>query len=314
MPKWMVGGPLSVALLWFAPMALAESEYWCDAQQVAVDQLPTLAASCPIGDGLWGKPPKRGDSLFWIQCGMLSQPMPLSTVKKLYQQISSDIWLKPEPKGERCLIGPYHDFSSASDDLKKIKKVATFEQAFIRQVLKKSTQPAVMKGKPVADSVSVKAHAVTPDAPSVTAVTTSKKSRQTLPVLVDPAQESSAEPASHASTAPTNSNFVLRKPIQVAGYTFSVPFSDNPQVQFYMEREVAWNRLDYDSAQRVCRSVGMRLVREREWSALLTSQQMQLHQWPVQLPYWGEGNKGLFVTGKISTLKSSSLLNVLCVK
>lgn len=60
MPKWILCCNLSVALLLFAPIASAESDYLCDAQQAAVNQLPVLDAACPIGDGLWGKKPKRG--------------------------------------------------------------------------------------------------------------------------------------------------------------------------------------------------------------------------------------------------------------
>lgn len=98
MPKWILCCNLSVALLLFAPIASAESDYLCDAQQAAVNQLPVLDEACPIGDGLWGKKPKRGDSLFWIQCGMLSKPMPLATVKP-FMNISRPIFgLSLSPK------------------------------------------------------------------------------------------------------------------------------------------------------------------------------------------------------------------------
>lgn len=44
------------------PIASAESDYLCDAQQAAVNQLPVLDAACPIGDGLWAKSPS-GETL-----------------------------------------------------------------------------------------------------------------------------------------------------------------------------------------------------------------------------------------------------------
>jgi len=41
---------------------------------------------------------------------------------------------------------------------------------------------------------------------------------------------------------------------------------------------------------------------------------MDSNQWPMHLPYWGWAQKGLFTNGKVSQLKGSSLLNVICVK
>ncbi len=72
--------------------------------------------------------------------------------KTLYEHISTDIWVKPEPKGARCLIGPYSDFAFASKELKR-SKLATFEQAFFRQVVKTSAQQPVMKAKPTTATV-----------------------------------------------------------------------------------------------------------------------------------------------------------------
>ncbi|EEY98130.1 hypothetical protein VOA_002905 [Vibrio sp. RC586] len=312
MPKWILCCNLSVVLLLLTPIALAaNSEYLCDAQQAAVNQLPVLDATCPIGDGLWGKKPKRGDSLFWIQCGMLSKPMPLATVKSIYEHISTDIWVKPEPKGSRCLIGPYSDFSLASKELKKVKKLATFEQAFIRQVVKTSAQQPVMKTKPVASAVATTTTAVASETAMKKPASTAKVEQKNVPVTT------AAKLAPKLNSTPKssgNNDFVLRQQVKVSNQTFALPFTENPKVQFYMEHDQAWNRLDYDAAQIVCRNLGMRLVTEQEWSALLSSKQMQQHQWPVQLPYWGEGRKGMFTTGKVNVLKGSSLLNVVCVR
>ncbi|EMK6816712.1 SPOR domain-containing protein [Vibrio cholerae] len=315
MPKWILCCNLSVALLLLAPIAAAESEYLCDAQQAAVNQLPVLDAACPIGDGLWGKKPKRGDSLFWIQCGMLSKPMPLGTVKTIYEHISTDIWVKPEPKGARCLIGPYSDFALASKELKQVKKLATFEQAFIRQVVKTSAQQPVMKAKPATATLAPAAKTTESEASAPKPTTKPKSEEKSAPTLASAAAPT--KPAAKLSSTPKpsgNSGFVLRQQVKVGSQTFAVPYSDDPKVQFYMEHEMAWNRLDYDAAQKVCSDLGMRLATEQEWSALLQSKQMQQHQWPVQLPYWGEGRKGMFTTGKVNVIKGTSLLNVVCVK
>ncbi|MBN7285003.1 SPOR domain-containing protein [Vibrio cholerae] len=312
MPRWILCSKSILALLLFAPVVAAEQaaaenrEYLCDAQQAAVNQLPVLDGSCPIGDGLWGKKPKSGDSLFWIQCGMLSKPMPLSTVKAIYKQISTDIWVKPEPKGERCLIGPYSDFALASKELKKVKKLATFEQAFIRQVVKTSAQQAVMKPKSAGSSISAPA---TSAAQSVSPTKVAEKS----PPVAAPTPNST-KPNNTTPKPSGNNGFVLRKSAKVGNQTFGLPYSDNPKVQFYMEHEMAWNRLDYDAAQIVCRDLGMRLASEQEWSTLLTSKQMQQNQWPVQLPYWGVDRKAMFSNGKVNPVKGNSLLNVVCVK
>lgn len=294
MPKWILCCNLSAALLLLSPIALAaNSEYLCDAQQAAVNQLPVLDATCPIGDGLWGKKPKRGDSLFWIQCGMLSKPMPLATVKAIYEHISTDIWVKPEPKGSRCLIGPYTDFELANKELKKVKKLATFEQAFIRQVVKTSAQQPVMKAKPITAAVAPAANTAVSKASAPKPASKPKSEEKSAPTVV--ATAAPTKPVAKLNSTPKpsgSSGFVLRQQVKVGSQTFAVPYSDNPKVQFYMEHDQAWNRLDYDAAQIVCRDLGMRLATEQEWSALLQSKQMQQYQWPVQLPYWGKGVKG----------------------
>lgn len=72
MPKWILCCNLSVALLLFAPIASAESDYLCDAQQAAVNQLPVLDAACPIGDACGQK----------AQAGRLSVLDPVWHVKQ----------------------------------------------------------------------------------------------------------------------------------------------------------------------------------------------------------------------------------------
>ncbi|MGL6172670.1 MAG: SPOR domain-containing protein [Vibrio sp.] len=312
MLKWMEYRKLSLVWLLLAPLTgFASSEYWCEAQQAAINQLPVLDPACPIGEGLWGKAPQAGSSLFWIQCGMLSQPMPLASVKTLYQHISTDIWLKPEVQGSRCLIGPYHDFSVASQELKQIKKLASFEQAFIRQVIKNTAPQPVRQAKELRSATPTVAQAVSQPA----AVNQSLSTPPNKPISAPTAASTQSLAKLNSMPRPSaNNDFVLRQSIKVGSQTFALPYTGNPQVPFYMEHDLAWNRLDYAAAQSVCQQLAMRLPSEQEWSVLLNSQQMQAQRWPVQLPYWGEGRKGLFATGKVNPLNGSSLLNVLCVK
>ncbi|MEI8633736.1 hypothetical protein P4S72_19945 [Vibrio sp. PP-XX7] len=86
-----------------------------DATQASTQELPLLDRTCPIGRGLWGKGiPRKTDSTFWIQCGIYRKPMPLKQAKILYQNISTDVWMKPEAANYRCLIGPYDQINVAS--------------------------------------------------------------------------------------------------------------------------------------------------------------------------------------------------------
>ncbi|GAL22553.1 hypothetical protein JCM19235_3133 [Vibrio maritimus] len=80
-----------------------------------------------------------------------------------------------------------------------------------------------------------------------------------------------------------------------------------------MEHDKAWNRLSYNSAIKVCSDLDMHLVSNSEWQALVDSKVMVNNQWPLQMPYWGDGQMGLFTNGKVSPLKGNTLLNVVCV-
>ncbi len=92
----------------YSAVAADASKYVCEAKQNSNSELPLLSAECPIGNGLWGSNrPVKDDGFFWIQCGLMSKPMSLSIAKSLYGKISTDVWMKPEDKGFRCLVGPY---------------------------------------------------------------------------------------------------------------------------------------------------------------------------------------------------------------
>ena len=131
----------SVALgfLFFSPTSYGE-QFLCDATQSSAKELPLLDKSCPIGNGLWGKQqPKGSESTFWIQCGVLAKPLSVDDAKVIYQQISTDVWGKIEGRNARCLIGPYNDFAQASKELKAVKTLKPYQQAFIREVVKGKT-------------------------------------------------------------------------------------------------------------------------------------------------------------------------------
>jgi len=71
-----------------------------------------------------------------IQCGVLSKPLSVDEAKVIYQKISTDVWGKIEGRNARCLIGPYNDFAQASKELKAVKTLKPYQQAFIREVVK----------------------------------------------------------------------------------------------------------------------------------------------------------------------------------
>lgn len=154
---------LLAACAQFASPVLAD-DFLCQASQASNKELPVLEQSCPIGKGLWGKKmPQGGNDFFWIQCGLLPKPMSLAKAKPIYGKITTDVWMKPEQKGYRCLIGPYTEFAKASQDLQRVKTLSTYKEAFIRVVGKGTSEP-VKQTKPM-PKPAVKAKPVTPVAP-----------------------------------------------------------------------------------------------------------------------------------------------------
>lgn len=290
-----------VALILSAPLSAAQSEeFLCDATQASTNELPVLDKSCPIGKGLWGnQTPRAQQSSFWIQCGMLTKPMPLATAARLYQHLSVDVWGKPEKQGFRCLIGPYEDFAQAKRELAAVKRVPGYQEAFIREVAKgapvkaMSANPPSVKSKPV------------------TRVAAAKPAQAAKPVANKPAPAAKPAPASKASS---KNEISIRLQTQIAGTTYSVPYLMFSDEQFYMEHGLPWNRLSYERALQTCRKIGMRLPGETQWQTLLDTKVMEKKQWPIHLPYWGAERKGLFTSGKVNQLSGSSLLNVMCVK
>ncbi|TWD36697.1 sporulation related protein [Vibrio crassostreae] len=285
----------------------------CDATQASTNQLPQLEQSCPIGKGVWGsKAPKRhsDNELFWVQCGLLNKPLSLSRAKPLYEKISTNVWMKPEGGDYRCLIGPYSTFSDARKDLAQVRKVPGYGEAFIRMVdkSKTSSQPIVAKAaepKAVKPKAPVKPKPVAKPAPQPVAtkqaaVVTSAAAIQTLP--------------SGNARSDNDLEIEIRVKADVAGSQYAIPYLLDHQQQFYMEQGKPWSRLDYASAELVCKQVNMKLMTEKQWQSILGSKVMEKQNWPMYLPYWGADKKGLFTNGNVNQLKGSSLLNVMCVK
>ncbi|WP_114787863.1 SPOR domain-containing protein [Vibrio tetraodonis] len=260
-------------------------EFLCDARQVSNSSLPLLESDCPIGNGMWGKrKPKPDSSYFWIQCGIYSEPLSLIEAKRIYPSITADVWAKPEGDVYRCLVGPYKNFSNAKQDLARVKRLPDYGQAFIRQVSKGSAQKS--NTPPTTKEISTKSQ------PKLDAGSTNQQ------VVAHERKESMA----------------IRHKIVINGVEYTVPYSLLSNDQFYMEHELPWNRMSYDMAYKTCDQMGMRLASNNEWQSLLKANVMMKDKWPMHLPYWGEEKTGLFYTGKVKSLKGSSLLNVMCVK
>ncbi|WP_165309967.1 SPOR domain-containing protein [Vibrio ziniensis] len=315
--KWVTMPKLSHLLLIGLPLGFvsqpllaAESDqFLCGGTQTSTNELPLLNSNCPIGHGLWANAtPKGQDSLFWIQCGLLDQPISLNQAKVLYKHISTDVWMKPEGKDLRCLIGPYEDYATAKKELAGVRSEKRYKEAFIREVRKGEQDTPVVTKKPVTKPKSApkKVAEVKP------AVTTPKPMVKAEPKMKP--ESSSKSTKASASVAKDAAMVTIRREATLNGVHYVVPYVMDEKEQFYMEHDLAWNRLSYAAAEKRCQQLQMRLAMEVEWKQLLDSKLMEKENWPIYLPYWGLNNKGFFTTGKVTTLKGDSLLNVLCVK
>ncbi len=310
-------GLIAVSLL-VSSQVSAESVL-CDATQASTNQLPQLEQSCPIGKGIWGsKAPKRhaNNELFWIQCGLLNQPLPLNRAKPLYEKISTNVWMKPEGGDYRCLIGPYSTFVDARKELALVRQVSGYSEAFIRMVDKSQTssQPIVAKtAEPTLATPKTVEPTTTPAKPKVAAQSAGQSKMTTQPAAALSLAAIQALPSAANVTA-DELEIEIRVAANVAGSKYAVPYVLDHQQQFYMEQGKPWSRLDYGSAELVCEQVGMTLMSDQQWQNLLGSKVMEKQNWPMHLPYWGAGKKGLFTNGNVNQLKGSSLLNVMCVE
>ncbi len=309
---------LLLACAQFSTPVLAEG-FLCQASQASNKELPVLEQSCPIGKGVWGKKvPQGGNDFFWIQCGLLPKPMSLAKAKPIYGKITTDVWMKPEQKGYRCLIGPYTEFAKASQDLQRVKTLSTYKEAFIRVVGKGTTEP-VKQTKPM-PKPAAKAKPVTPVAPvAATRPNTDAFKAKEAPAKAVPKQTS--QPAAKPTQAPkpaqpiiSNDTVQVRLKTILQGKTFVVPYLVENNNQFYMEHGKPWNRLNYASSKKVCQQLSMDLASVSEFKTLRASGVMEKNNWPLQLPYWGKDKKGLFADREPNQLTGTSLLNVICVK
>ncbi|EGU36811.1 hypothetical protein VII00023_07614 [Vibrio ichthyoenteri ATCC 700023] len=304
--------PLSILLcsaalgMTFFSSTSYSQQFLCDATQSSAKELPLLDQACPIGNGLWGKQqPKGSESTFWIQCGVLSKPLSVDEAKVIYQKISTDVWGKIEGRNARCLIGPYNDFAQASKELKAVKTLKPYQQAFIREVVKGAA--ATPKGvKPIVTQSTV----IQPN-------TEKKVAEKKQSTTVIPAAKPIAKPKPAAAVImpkPTETKVTIRREAVINGTQYKVPYMIFSDEQFYMEYEMPWNRLNFEGAAKLCQQIGMQLPNAEQWQTLLEAKLMVGEQWPIHLPYWGTERTGLFTNGKTNHIKGSSLLNVMCVK
>lgn len=300
----IVSSALLLALPILSTPAMAE-EFLCDATQASTNELPTLDESCPIGKGLWGSAkPRAQESQFWLQCGVFGQPLSLAKGKALYKHITTDVWVKPEQKGYRCLIGPYKNFTQAKQELAKVKMEPGYKDAFIREVVKGATNAVAASTQPS-------------PSPKVSPFRIEKSSQtQTSTVIPAPvvAQEPIVRNAPQTEVLNEESEISIRLSTRIGSTDYKVPYLLFGDEQFYMEHKLPWNRMDYDQASNICNRLGMRLANADEWTTLLESNVMVQDKWPMHLPYWGTEKVGLFTSGKVNQLKGTSLLNVVCVK
>lgn len=280
---------ISMGIMLFLPsLARAtEDDYICEAKQNSKNDIPQLSDSCPIGNGLWGSEPSSERGLFWIQCGMFSNPLTMKDAQAISQHITQDVWLKAESKGYRCLVGPYEVYSAAKADLDKLTSTSQYKEAFIREASRSnSSQPAQSTKPKEKPSAPVKPEVVPPTLSTKEAAKANKPS----------------------------DTVVARRDAKIGDKYYAIPFLMDGYEQFYMEYGIAWNRLSYERATQVCTSQQMRLPTSEEWQLLIDSQVMSQKQWPMHLPYWGDSKQGLFTSGKVTQLTGTSLLNVVCVK
>jgi len=311
---------------------VAAEEFLCQAIQASEKELPMLEKTCPIGHGVWGKKvPQGGNYLYWIQCGLLPKPMSLAKAKPLYSKITTDVWMKPESKGYRCLIGPYKVLSDARDDLRGVKTLSNYKEAFIR-VIGKGTKQPVTPSTPntpkstVSSKSAVSSVKPTPTVtPKPTPVPTVRADTDAFKALAEKPETNakntrdnySPKPIAKTKSKPVvtgNDDIEVRLRTSLQGKTFVVPYLLEHHNQFYMEYGKPWNRLNYEDSKKLCQQLGMNLASPTEFKALRGSGVMEKNQWPLQLPYWGKDKKGLFSDRESNQLTGTSLLNVICVK
>ncbi|GLR76494.1 SPOR domain-containing protein [Aliivibrio sifiae] len=131
---------------------------------------------------------------------------------------------------------------------------------------------------------------------------------------VDISSMPKAEITSETIAEPELNPVTIRKGVSINQINFAVPFIDNGSEGFYMENKIPWLRATSQYAQEVCQKIEMDLVTKEQWQILIDSTIMIKDKWPMQLPYWGADDLGLFKDGAVRKLKNTSMLNVVCTK
>lgn len=121
----------------------AQAAVVCDSGSRTGSTLPILESECPIGEGVWGqKIPSAKEQSFWIQCGFVKSGSLRSAPTQLQKLVSQPVWLKPDVEGDRCLVGPYQSVENALRDLRALRSVPRFGDAFIRTIEQRLTTTA----------------------------------------------------------------------------------------------------------------------------------------------------------------------------
>ncbi len=132
-----------VSALYMLASLPAHAAMVCDSGSRSESTLPILESECPIGKGVWGqKAPSHEEQSFWIQCGFVKPGSLRSAPRQLQDTVNQPIWLKPDVRGDRCLVGPYQSFENAKQDLLALRSIPSYRDAFIRSTTQKLTTTA----------------------------------------------------------------------------------------------------------------------------------------------------------------------------
>ncbi len=292
-----------------APCATAES---------TKNGISLLSTECPVGNGLWANmKPKHENSDFWLQCGVYRKGVSSKNLARIQLRVSEKVSVKLTGKGfQRCLVGPYKAYENAVGDMTALRKNRIFKDSFIREVK-------------LSDVVAIEPTVQTTVKPAATAVVAPAVIAKPESTVVDPAPQVEAvaepvvvailpvavkeEPIEEKAVHSTDKLEVRRQAV-INGYTYLVPFIGGDTESTYMEHDQAWIRENFASATKICQSLDMTLVSTEQWKTLRDSKRMESESWPLQLPYWGEHEQGMFMDGFGTKLKGAALLNVVCVK
>lgn len=310
----------------------------CETANSTKNGISLLSSECPVGNGLWANmKPKHENSDFWLQCGVYRKGVSSKNLARIQLRVSEKVSVKLTGKGfQRCLVGPYKAYENAVGDMTALRKNRIFKDSFIREVklsdvvaIEPTVQIAV---KPAATAVVAPAVIAKPESTVVEPVITEQviaaepMKEATTPVDPAPQVEAVAEPVVIAvlpvavkeepieeKAVHSTDKLEVRRQAVIKGHTYLVPYISGDTERTYMEHDQAWIRENFASATKICQSLDMTLVSTEQWKTLRDSKRMESESWPLQLPYWGENEQGMFMDGFGTKLKAAALLNVVCV-